>query len=51
MEITINQWLVKQGHDPAQAGLFVYTGRLLIPRAIWGSALVAHDARLTVMHE
>lgn len=51
MKVTVEKWLKQHGYNPAMAGLTVYTGRLIIPRAAWDNALVADDAKLIVRRE
>ncbi|MGP9510834.1 hypothetical protein ACT3R2_17745 [Halomonas sp. AOP43-D1-39] len=51
LRVTVTQWLRSNGYNPATAGLVVYTGRLIIPRAVWDNALVAGDAKLIVRRE
>ena len=51
MKITVKKWLKAKGYDPADAGLVVYTGRLIIPRQAWDNALVDASAQLIVSRQ
>lgn len=51
LTVTVNQWLIKNGYDPAQAGLSVEIVGLWMPPELWDTVEVDAMAMLTVRRE